>query len=162
MIFDLLFGTRGPVCSYFRLSCSPPHRTATTGHNCRVMCTRLRPCSRHSMCLRILPSCPFTAEAASRCSTRCGSAQGSSCLRGFSVDESCCCIPWMAHRPCCTTHTSAPVCAPLQLSWPYNYAAFSAEYFGTIRTLVSNPDLVAQSATLVLGSALWFYMSPQV
>lgn len=48
-----------------------------------------------------------------------------------------------------------------QLSWPYNYAAFSAEYFGTIRTLVNNPDLVAQSATLVLGSALWFYMSPQ-
>ena len=49
-----------------------------------------------------------------------------------------------------------------QLSYVTNYAAFSATYFGDIKVLVNNPDLVSATADLVLGSGIWFAMSPQV
>ncbi len=48
-----------------------------------------------------------------------------------------------------------------QLSYAYNYAAFSATYFGDMRVLIDNPDLVATDPHLLLGSGVWFAMSPQ-
>lgn len=48
-----------------------------------------------------------------------------------------------------------------QLSWVYNYAAFSASYYGDMDVLVDQPDLVATDVDLVLGSGIWFAMQPQ-
>lgn len=48
-----------------------------------------------------------------------------------------------------------------QLSWVYNYAAFSASYYGDMDILVNQPDLVATDVDLVLGSGIWFAMQPQ-
>lgn len=48
-----------------------------------------------------------------------------------------------------------------QLSWAYNYAGFSASYYGDMKVLIDNPDLVGTDAALVLGSGIWFAMSPQ-
>lgn len=48
-----------------------------------------------------------------------------------------------------------------QLSWAYNYAAFSASYYGNMQVLIDHPNLVGMSAPLVLGSGIWFAMQPQ-
>jgi hypothetical protein len=48
-----------------------------------------------------------------------------------------------------------------QLSYPYNYFSFSADWFGDPNRLIQRPDEVAQRADTILGSAVWFYMSPQ-
>lgn len=48
-----------------------------------------------------------------------------------------------------------------QLTYAYNYAAFSATYFGDMSVLIDEPDLVATRADLILGSGIWFAMSPQ-
>lgn len=48
-----------------------------------------------------------------------------------------------------------------QVTYVYNYAGVSGALFGDVNVLVKNPDLVAANAELVLGSGLWFYMSPQ-
>jgi len=54
---------------------------------------------------------------------------------------------------------------PFQLSWNYNYGAFSkvlveSSYNGKM-FLLENPDRVHTDAYTVFTSALWFYMSPQ-
>lgn len=48
-----------------------------------------------------------------------------------------------------------------QLSYPYNYAAFSASFLGDYQALIKLPDVVASDAEFILGSGLWFEMSPQ-
>ena len=48
-----------------------------------------------------------------------------------------------------------------QVTYVYNYAGVSGALFGDVTVLVNTPDLVASNAELVLGSGLWFYMSPQ-
>lgn len=47
-----------------------------------------------------------------------------------------------------------------QLSWNYNYGAFSVAMFGDARILLENPDLVA-TTWLNFASAIWFYLTPQ-
>jgi len=47
-----------------------------------------------------------------------------------------------------------------QLSYNYNYGPFSDAMFGTVRTLLDRPDLVADT-WLNLASAAFFYMYPQ-
>lgn len=47
-----------------------------------------------------------------------------------------------------------------QLSWNYNYGAFSVAMFGDTETLLDNPDLVA-STWLNFASAFWFFVTPQ-
>ena len=47
-----------------------------------------------------------------------------------------------------------------QLSWNYNYGAFSLAMFGDASVLLDRPDLVA-STWLNLASALWFLVTPQ-
>jgi len=50
---------------------------------------------------------------------------------------------------------------PSQLSWNYNYGAFSMAYYGVKDTLLNDPDLLAKDAVLAFASALWFWMIPQ-
>ena len=47
-----------------------------------------------------------------------------------------------------------------QLSWNYNYGAFSQAMFGDARILLEQPDLVAQT-WLNFASSMWFYVTPQ-
>ncbi len=47
-----------------------------------------------------------------------------------------------------------------QLSYNYNYGPFSLAMFGTVRTLLDNPELVADT-WLNLASAVFFYVYPQ-
>merc|ERR1711971_417700 len=47
-----------------------------------------------------------------------------------------------------------------QLSWNYNYGAFSQAMFGDARILLEQPDLVA-STWLNFASSMWFYVTPQ-
>ncbi|MGL4249140.1 MAG: glycoside hydrolase family 19 protein [Aeromonas sp.] len=47
-----------------------------------------------------------------------------------------------------------------QLSYNYNYGPFSEAMFGTVRTLLDKPELVADS-WLNLASAVFFYVYPQ-
>ncbi|HHQ4886710.1 TPA: glycoside hydrolase family 19 protein [Aeromonas veronii] len=47
-----------------------------------------------------------------------------------------------------------------QLSYNYNYGPFSEVMFGTVRTLLDRPDLVADT-WLNLASAVFFYIYPQ-
>jgi len=47
-----------------------------------------------------------------------------------------------------------------QLSWNYNYGAFSNAMFGDSKVLLENPDWVADT-WLNFASALWFYATPQ-
>lgn len=47
-----------------------------------------------------------------------------------------------------------------QLSWNYNYGQFSLAIFGTEKTLLDNPDLVATS-WLNFASAVWYFLTPQ-
>ena len=54
---------------------------------------------------------------------------------------------------------------PLQISWNYNYGAFSevlqeSTYNGK-KYLLDNPEKVAEDALTIFSSALWFYMTPQ-
>lgn len=54
---------------------------------------------------------------------------------------------------------------PIQLSWNYNYGAFSnvlveSEYNGK-RYLLDNPDEAARDGYTAFSAALWFYMTPQ-
>lgn len=50
-----------------------------------------------------------------------------------------------------------------QLSHYYNYAQFSAGWYGSenFNLLLSVPDQVAANSSVALGSGVWFYMSPQ-
>lgn len=47
-----------------------------------------------------------------------------------------------------------------QLSWNYNYGAFSDAMFGDPKILLENPDLVANT-WLNFASAIWFFVTPQ-
>ena len=47
-----------------------------------------------------------------------------------------------------------------QLSWNYNYGAFSQAMFGDATILLEQPDLVA-STWLNFASSMWFYVTPQ-
>ena len=47
-----------------------------------------------------------------------------------------------------------------QLSWNYNYGAFSGAIFGDPMILLENPELVADT-WLNFASALWFFVTPQ-
>jgi len=47
-----------------------------------------------------------------------------------------------------------------QLSWNYNYGAFSTAMFGDSQVLLDNPELVATS-WLNFASAMWFFVTPQ-
>jgi len=50
---------------------------------------------------------------------------------------------------------------PAQLSWNYNYGAFSEAWFGNKDTLLGDPDRLTRDPVLSFGSALWFWMTPQ-
>jgi len=65
--------------------------------------------------------------------------------------------------------TAAYPCAPgqkyygrgaKQLSWNYNYGAFSKAMYGDASVLLEQPDLVA-STWLNFASSIWFYVTPQ-
>ena len=65
--------------------------------------------------------------------------------------------------------TAAYPCAPgqkyfgrgaMQLSWNYNYGAFSKAIYGDSSVLLENPDLVA-TTWLNFASSMWFYVTPQ-
>ena len=65
--------------------------------------------------------------------------------------------------------TAAYPCAPgqkyygrgaKQLSWNYNYGAFSKAMFGDASVLLDQPDLVA-STWLNFAASIWFYVTPQ-
>ena len=47
-----------------------------------------------------------------------------------------------------------------QLSWNYNYGAFSNAMFGDAMVLLNNPDLVA-STWLNFAASMWFFVTPQ-
>ena len=47
-----------------------------------------------------------------------------------------------------------------QLSWNYNYDAFSRAFYGDNR-LLNSPDNVATDPALAIGSAIWFYSTYQ-
>ena len=47
-----------------------------------------------------------------------------------------------------------------QLSWNYNYGAFSTAMFGNTETLLHHPELVADT-WLNFASAFWFFVTPQ-
>merc|ERR1712137_572290 len=52
---------------------------------------------------------------------------------------------------------------PVQLSWNYNYGAFSADprVYGDSTVLLKNPSLVASDPVLAYKAGLWFWMTPQ-
>lgn len=50
---------------------------------------------------------------------------------------------------------------PVQLSWNYNYAAFSQYIYGDASVLINDPSQVATNATLAYQAGLWFWMTPQ-
>jgi chitodextrinase len=55
---------------------------------------------------------------------------------------------------------------PFQLSWNYNYGAFSEVIspdsgYRSFMYLLDDPDMVHTDAFTVFASALWFYMTPQ-
>jgi len=47
-----------------------------------------------------------------------------------------------------------------QLSWNYNYGAFSVAMYGQSSVLLENPDLVSDT-WLNFASAIWFFVTPQ-
>jgi len=50
---------------------------------------------------------------------------------------------------------------PVQLSWNYNYAAFSQYIYGDASVLINDPSQVATNATLAYQAGLWFWMTAQ-
>lgn len=50
---------------------------------------------------------------------------------------------------------------PIQLSWNYNYGAFSKFLYNDVNVLLNNPDLVQEDGVLAFKSAIWFWMMPQ-
>jgi len=50
---------------------------------------------------------------------------------------------------------------PLQITWNYNYGAFSSVVYGDQNVVLKNPDLVHTDGYHAFLSALWFYMEPQ-
>ena len=50
---------------------------------------------------------------------------------------------------------------PKQLTYYYNYAGFSASYFGNYQFLLDWPDMVAYDGELYYSAAIWFVMTHQ-
>jgi len=50
---------------------------------------------------------------------------------------------------------------PLQLSWNYNYAQFSAAYFDDQNILLQHPEKLTEDPVLCFASAIWFWMTSQ-
>lgn len=50
---------------------------------------------------------------------------------------------------------------PQQLTWNYNYGKFSEAWYGSKDSLLQHPDLLSKDPIVSLGSALWFWMTPQ-
>jgi len=53
---------------------------------------------------------------------------------------------------------------PFQLSWNYNYGAFSNVFapssYNSKMYLLENPELVHQDGSLAMAAGIWFYMTP--
>jgi len=49
-----------------------------------------------------------------------------------------------------------------QLSWNYNYAAFSKKMTGSANTYLLEPDRIITDGWPALASAIWFWMTPQM
>ncbi|MGL4676960.1 MAG: chitinase [Brevinema sp.] len=50
---------------------------------------------------------------------------------------------------------------PIQLSWNFNYGAFSAAILGDKNILLQDPDRILHDGKLGFMSAIWFWMMPQ-
>lgn len=54
---------------------------------------------------------------------------------------------------------------PFQLSWNYNYGAFSNVFapssYNSKDYLLENPELLATDGFLAMAAGIWFYMTPQ-
>ncbi|MDP4239533.1 MAG: glycoside hydrolase family 19 protein [Bacteroidota bacterium] len=50
---------------------------------------------------------------------------------------------------------------PVQISWNYNYGAFSQDVLGDKNILLSNPEKVLEDGTIFYQSSIWFWMTPQ-
>lgn len=50
---------------------------------------------------------------------------------------------------------------PVQISWNYNYGAFSEWFFGDKMVLLDDPDAVDPEGPLGFISAFWFWMTPR-
>jgi len=61
----------------------------------------------------------------------------------------------------CATGQTYQGRGPVQLSWNYNYGAFSQYIFGDASVLINDPSRVATNATLAYQAGLWFWMTPQ-
>lgn len=48
-----------------------------------------------------------------------------------------------------------------QISYYYNYMAFSGQMLGNPQVLLTDPNAVGKNGQLGLGSGIWFYMTPQ-
>eukprot|EP01068_Selenidium_serpulae_P002797 Selendium_serpulae@DN2676_c0_g1_i1.p1 len=70
------------------------------------------------------------------------------------------CMDNYGHECPCATGESYHGRGPIQLSWNYNYAAFSNDVFGD-DSVLNDPDLVLQDGPTAWASALWFWMTPQ-
>jgi len=61
----------------------------------------------------------------------------------------------------CTVGQTYQGRGPMQLSWNYNYGAFSQASFGDSQKLLKDPSLVARDPVVAYKAALWFWMTPQ-
>lgn len=46
---------------------------------------------------------------------------------------------------------------PMQLSWDYNYEAFSQSYYGSKALLLNNPSILQNDAKVAWLAAMWFW-----
>lgn len=98
---------------------------------------------------------------------------------GYCYCEETVCVPGGSSYPCtsycdpwadcmgnygvecpCTEGKTYHGRGPIQLSWNYNYAAFSNDVFGDNSVLL-DPDIVLQDGKIAWASALWFWMKAQ-
>lgn len=68
--------------------------------------------------------------------------------------------PWVFSSYPCTPGMTYWGRGAKQLSWNYNYGAFSVSMYGNASVLLNNPELVANT-WLNFASALWFMVTPQ-
>merc|ERR1719391_228503 len=67
---------------------------------------------------------------------------------------------WVAAAYPCTEGKEYYGRGALQLSWNYNYGAFSNAMYGDASVLLEKPDLVA-TTWLNFASSMWFFVTPQ-
>ena len=68
--------------------------------------------------------------------------------------------PWVADAYPCAQGKQYYGRGAMQLSWNYNYGAFSRAMLGDANVLLENPELVANT-WLNFASAIWFFVTPQ-